>query len=187
MSKYGNDWKKIQSCIGTRTCTQIRSHCQKYLEGLKSKAIEELAVKKKKSLFVVIRAYRNRTYASDGTLLIDGYYDCTSKKSNMEVKENTSQHNNSENGGDSEASKLPTAEDKIIRCPTSECLGFNAFPQVAGNESEAEQEKLFGDEQDLFVETICGKRKSASESFDVCEDDFPEPEGLLATKVKYDL
>ena len=32
--KYGNDWKKVQQYVGTRTCTQARSHAQKFFVKL---------------------------------------------------------------------------------------------------------------------------------------------------------
>ena len=34
---YGNDWKKIEKYVKTRTSTQIRSHAQKFLIKLKKK------------------------------------------------------------------------------------------------------------------------------------------------------
>ena len=33
--KYGNDWKKVQRHVATRTSTQARSHAQKFLMKLK--------------------------------------------------------------------------------------------------------------------------------------------------------
>ena len=34
---YGNNWKKVESHVKTRTSTQIRSHAQKFLIKLKKK------------------------------------------------------------------------------------------------------------------------------------------------------
>ena len=35
--KYGNNWKKVETYVRTRTSTQIRSHAQKYLKKLEKK------------------------------------------------------------------------------------------------------------------------------------------------------
>ncbi len=35
--KYGNNWKKVETYVKTRTSTQIRSHAQKYLKKLEKK------------------------------------------------------------------------------------------------------------------------------------------------------
>lgn len=32
---YGKDWKKIEGLIGSRSCSQVRSHAQKYFLKLK--------------------------------------------------------------------------------------------------------------------------------------------------------
>jgi SHAQKYF class myb-like DNA-binding protein len=32
---YGNNWKKVQECIGTRSSTQARSHAQKFFMRIK--------------------------------------------------------------------------------------------------------------------------------------------------------
>ncbi len=33
--KYGNNWRQVQKCVGTRSSTQTRSHAQKFFEKLK--------------------------------------------------------------------------------------------------------------------------------------------------------
>ena len=35
--QYGNNWKKVETCVKTRTSTQIRSHAQKYIKKLEKK------------------------------------------------------------------------------------------------------------------------------------------------------
>ena len=37
--RYGNNWKKVETYVRTRTSTQIRSHAQKYLKKLEKKYI----------------------------------------------------------------------------------------------------------------------------------------------------
>ena len=55
MEKYGNSWKQVCEYIQTRTADQIRSHAQKYYEGIKSKLIREIKEdpNKKNAVFVV--------------------------------------------------------------------------------------------------------------------------------------
>ena len=62
LKKYGNSWKKIQTNLKTRTCEQIRSHCQKHFESVKEKAIRDTIKSKIKSKFAVYYAYRNVTW-----------------------------------------------------------------------------------------------------------------------------
>lgn len=59
---YGNSWKKIQAYVGSRSCVQIRSHCQKYYDNIRKKAIEKSKETKENKLFAVYRTYRNTTY-----------------------------------------------------------------------------------------------------------------------------
>ena len=37
--KYGNNWRQVQKCVGTRSSTQTRSHAQKFFEKLKRSKI----------------------------------------------------------------------------------------------------------------------------------------------------
>ncbi len=61
MEKFGNSWKLVCDYIKTRTADQIRSHAQKYYEGIKSRLIKEMKEdpSKKKAIFVVTREYWN--------------------------------------------------------------------------------------------------------------------------------
>ena len=70
VERYGNSWELVKEHIQTRTCTQIRSHAQKYYEGLKNKAI--LKAKKangRKQIFVVIREYLNTSMYMKSSLI----------------------------------------------------------------------------------------------------------------------
>lgn len=51
--QYGNNWKKVETYVRTRTSTQIRSHAQKYLKKLE-KNIIQMAVPKIKILHLMI-------------------------------------------------------------------------------------------------------------------------------------
>jgi len=55
---YGNIWSKVQEYIKTRTCDQIRSHCQKYFDMVKRDALEEIKKSGKPAVFVVHKSYR---------------------------------------------------------------------------------------------------------------------------------
>jgi len=61
MEKYGNSWKLVCEYIKTRTADQIRSHAQKYYEGIKSRLIKEMKEdpEQKRAIFVVTREYWN--------------------------------------------------------------------------------------------------------------------------------
>jgi len=61
LSKYGNQWEKVQEMIKTRSCIQVRSHSQKYFASMKAKALKKLKNegKEKQVIFLVTREYRN--------------------------------------------------------------------------------------------------------------------------------
>ncbi len=58
---YGNCWKKVEEYVGTRTCAQIRSHCQKYFRRLRNKTLQELkrTNQLKGKVFIVTKEYYN--------------------------------------------------------------------------------------------------------------------------------
>jgi SHAQKYF class myb-like DNA-binding protein len=64
LSKYGREWKKIQSLIATRTPAQIRSHAQKHFLKLnKDEDRQEAGVlthnKRKQDMMSVLNAFEN--------------------------------------------------------------------------------------------------------------------------------
>ena len=71
IKKYGNSWKKIEAYVGTRSRIQIRSHCQKYYDNLKSKAIMDAKKNNERKMFIVYQAYRNTTYDLKKANMID--------------------------------------------------------------------------------------------------------------------
>lgn len=71
IQRYGNSWKKIEAYVGTRTCVQIRSHCQKYYENLKIQAVGDAKKSGERKLFAVYRAFRNTTFDIEGKNKID--------------------------------------------------------------------------------------------------------------------
>ena len=58
---YGNCWKKVEEYVGTRTCAQIRSHCQKYFRRLRNKTLQELkrTNQLQGKVFIVTKEYYN--------------------------------------------------------------------------------------------------------------------------------
>ena len=64
MEKYGNSWLQVKNCVKTRTFSQIRSHAQKYYEGLRKRAIRKCKENNaKRPIFAVVREYLNVTTA----------------------------------------------------------------------------------------------------------------------------
>ncbi len=58
---YGNCWKKVEDFVGTRSCAQIRSHCQKYFRRLRNKTMQDLrrANQLRGKVFIVTKEYFN--------------------------------------------------------------------------------------------------------------------------------
>ena len=56
INKYGNSWRKIEAYVGTRTRTQIKSHCQKYYENIRDVAIKREKRNHTKQIFIVYRS-----------------------------------------------------------------------------------------------------------------------------------
>lgn len=61
---YGNLWKKVRDYVQTRSCAQIRSHCQKYFRRKRNAKLQQLRKTNclKGMIFLVIEEYYN--YAS---------------------------------------------------------------------------------------------------------------------------
>lgn len=60
---YGNQWKKVRNYVGTRSCSQIRSHCQKYFRRKRNMMLQELrrTNSHKGMRFLVVKEYYNYT------------------------------------------------------------------------------------------------------------------------------
>eukprot|EP00826_Nyctotherus_ovalis_P022513 TRINITY_DN1743_c0_g2_i5.p1 TRINITY_DN1743_c0_g2~~TRINITY_DN1743_c0_g2_i5.p1 ORF type:complete len:230 (+),score=55.25 TRINITY_DN1743_c0_g2_i5:285-974(+) len=67
LKMFGNLWKKVRDYVGTRSCAQIRSHCQKYLRRKRNMKLQELrrTNSHKGMRFLVIQEYYN--YAGSST------------------------------------------------------------------------------------------------------------------------
>lgn len=50
LNLYKKDWKKVQSYVGTRTTTQVRSHAQKYFAKLAAKGLSPPSFDQQESL-----------------------------------------------------------------------------------------------------------------------------------------
>ncbi len=70
---YGNVWKNVEAYVGTRTCAQIRSHSQKYFQGVRAKMVDELrrTGKLEGKVFIVVKEYRNYTGSQAGAGIIE--------------------------------------------------------------------------------------------------------------------
>lgn len=66
LKMFGNLWKKVRDYVGTRSCAQIRSHCQKYLRRKRNMRLQELrrTNSHKGMRFLVIQEYYNYAGAS---------------------------------------------------------------------------------------------------------------------------
>lgn len=64
---HGNLWKKVKECVGTRSCAQIRSHCQKYFRRKRNMKLQELrrTNRLKGMVFLVIEEYYNYAASSN--------------------------------------------------------------------------------------------------------------------------
>lgn len=64
---HGNLWKKVKECVGTRSCAQIRSHCQKYFRRKRNMKLQELrrTNRLKGMIFLVIEEYYNYAASSN--------------------------------------------------------------------------------------------------------------------------
>jgi len=58
---YGNQWKKVKDHVGTRSCAQIRSHCQKFFRRKRNMLYQELrrTNRHKNMRFLVVKEYYN--------------------------------------------------------------------------------------------------------------------------------
>ena len=60
--KFGNEWKKVQNIIKTRTSTQARSHAQKFFLRLKKVANQEILNDENKLLNYIISSCKKTNY-----------------------------------------------------------------------------------------------------------------------------
>jgi len=58
IERYGNMWSKVKDYIKTRTCDQIRSHCQKYFDAIRKEKIEETMKNNPRAIFAIHKSYR---------------------------------------------------------------------------------------------------------------------------------
>ena len=78
--KFGNNWKKIQKYISTRTATQARSHAQKFFDKIKKNNIF-------KKLFLFSENDTNNFTHINIEKLHDKYHNCSQEKINSIVNE----------------------------------------------------------------------------------------------------
>lgn len=86
---YGNQWKKVRDCVGTRSCAQIRSHCQKYFRRKRNMMLQELrrTNSHKGMRFLVVKEYYNYTGPNNKSAELSNALDINSVEE--DVKEET--------------------------------------------------------------------------------------------------
>eukprot|EP00826_Nyctotherus_ovalis_P051619 TRINITY_DN6457_c0_g1_i4.p1 TRINITY_DN6457_c0_g1~~TRINITY_DN6457_c0_g1_i4.p1 ORF type:complete len:272 (+),score=55.61 TRINITY_DN6457_c0_g1_i4:124-939(+) len=172
---YGNAWKKVQAFVATRSCVQIRSHSQKYFDGLRVKSIEEAKKSKENKLFAVYslhRAFRNTTFDSNGAEKLD--YDADEDSRNeLEKSENrTGDVGDSEEAKEREEIDIDPSEGEVA------FLDFTEPPEV-NNSHFAPAKKYESDDEFIHPnginETSLAQSLVASDKFEnwnLLSDDY---------------
>ena len=94
--RYGNNWRQVQKCVGTRSSTQTRSHAQKFFEKLKrsklfNKENYDFSKNSLKILHDIMKNLPDKEYNQTLKALHSLSYE---RKSNYENDKNNIQNNN---------------------------------------------------------------------------------------------
>ena len=94
--RYGNNWRQVQKCVGTRSSTQTRSHAQKFFEKLKRSKIfkrekYDFSKNSLKILHDIMKNLPDKEYNQTLQALLSLSYE---RNNNSEKDNNISQNNN---------------------------------------------------------------------------------------------
>lgn len=91
---HGNLWKKVRDCVGTRSCAQIRSHCQKYFRRKRNMKLQELrrTNRLKGMVFLVIEEYYNYAASTTKHGDVTNFFEAKSIKTEEEDRKETPEH-----------------------------------------------------------------------------------------------
>ena len=164
IKKYGNSWKRIEAYVATRSRIQIRSHCQKYFDNLRLKAIAKAKSKRESKMFVVYQTYRNTTYDFKKSGKID--YELDIEKFKKELKE-----------AEDMPKEVELNEDDIT------LFDFGKFPNIKGDNIFQDFQSDFYYDENHEADKISDNasiHEGGLNKEDFMEDDFDMP--ILASK-----
>ena len=92
--QYGNNWKKVEAYVKTRTSTQIRSHAQKFLKKLEKKYYSRLGQNQNNSSYDNISEELNNNNSSSQN---KENQNKTEEKKDENIKNNENENNPEEN------------------------------------------------------------------------------------------
>ena len=100
--KYGNNWRQVQKCVGTRSSTQTRSHAQKFFEKLKRSQLfkrekYDFSKNSLKILHDIMKNLPDNEYEQTLKALHSLSYE-KNQNSENEKNENENENNNNLNG-----------------------------------------------------------------------------------------
>lgn len=169
---YGNAWKKVQAFVATRSCVQIRSHSQKYFDGLREKAIEDTKSSKESKLFAVYKAFRSTAFDSNGAEKLDYDADESPVNEPEESGNHTCDEGADEEEKEQEEIDLDLSEQEIP------FLDFTELPKVNNSHFASAEKYEFDDEfmhSNEISETSLAQNLAANdkfESWNLLSDDY---------------
>ena len=163
---YGNNWKEVQNYIQTRSCSQIRSHSQKYFKKLK-KIYRNKNINEKISQEEIIKlTNKNKLNNKDmeiAEIYIMSLFNGNKEKSNEEIKENNTENNY--NLRKNKKMKLKEKEKifEITKVPKEQKIKKNILLKEiveSNNENEKENEDMnnVSEEEYEEEENYCEKK-----------------------------
>ena len=92
---YGNNWRQVQKCVGTRSSTQTRSHAQKFFEKLKrSKIFNEEKYDFSKNSLKILHDIMKTLSDNEYNQILKALHSLSSEKNSDSNKEKSNFQNN---------------------------------------------------------------------------------------------